>query len=892
MIQDFKRNSQEQQYTKALKTVPEWLTEVANANAHSTAIKSVDGRPSLTYRALLQQTQTIANQLRSLGLRPRDTVAIALDNSAEFLTSILSVASVATAFPVIPDQPTTEFDRFFALANVKAIIVNRGSKSPICEVASSRKIPILELSCDLGAAAGQFSLKPRHFTKKLLDNHQQILPKLSDDAILVGTSGSTGQPKIISFTHESFFATISYAADWMQLTKCDRSLVLTPLAMLHALARSSCPLLLKGGEVICTPGYDPTKILNWIDKYRPSFFTGVPSMYRSLLQRIKLTNWKPQGKFLRFLATGSDKIDSTEIKAVEKAFDVPLMQFYGMSEVSPLPVVSPFPPAVIPTGALGKFNPAWQAACVDEQGKHLPLGEEGEIIIRGGYINSFIGTTPERDNKNVRDGWFHTGDLGYLDEDGWFYYVGRADNRINRGGKKVYAGDVEAILLTHSEIKQAVVFGIPDTVYGETIGAIVVLENNTTVTPESIQQFLAQHLVSFKIPDKIIIADALPLNPFGKVKRKTLAAHYGLKNISEQKLTQARATTRTEYIPPQTEIEQKLAAIWSELLQLPQISIDDNFFELGGHSLLIIELFARIESQLGRELPANILFDAPTIKQLAQILNKLDDDKPWDCLVQLKSGGDKPALFLIHDADGDVMLYLNLARHLHPERAVYGFRPYGREGFPILDWTIEQIADRYIERILSVQPEGPYCLGGFCDGGIFAYEVGQQLQARGHQVGFITLFEAIDYEAVRYDRYFKAIRKIEEPAKHKLYANLLAEGAELDSSLKNQISVRMILRLAKQGYVPQKFDGTLLLFRATATEYPESETPQYAKISDPLLGWQQRVKKVDVYDIKDDHSGILREPNVQLLANRVEIAFAQCDRLTIDNRSEISAQSM
>ena len=872
------------------KTIPQWLTEVANNNSSSIAITSADNRPSLTYQALLEQTQTIATLLYSIGLKSGDIVAIALDNGADFLTSILSVASVATAFPLNPNQPQTEFERYFARLDIKAIIVANDSNSAIRTVANSVNIPILELSWDLQSPAGQFSLLSRGANKPL--DTSVFAPKLSDNAILVGTSGSTGQPKIISLTHESFFVSINHAADWMQLNKSDRSLVLTPLAMLHALVRSSCPLLLRGGEVVCTSGYNPAEILNWLDRYQPTFFTGVPSIYRSLLQRIEATGWISQNNHLRFLVTGSDKINAVEIDAVEKTLGVPLIQFYGMSEVSPLPVVSPFPPAVRPTEALGKINPIWQAACVDEEGKHLPTGEEGEIIIRGGYINRLVGTTSEEDNKNVRDGWFYTGDLGYLDEDGCFYYTGRVDDRINRGGKKVYAGDVEAMLLTCLEIKQAVVFGIPDTVYGQTIGAVVVLEDDATRTPESIQQFLAKHIVGFKIPDKIIIADALPLNRFRKVKRKTLAAHYGLENIFEQKLMLARTTVETEYVASETETEQKLIAIWSDLLKLPQVDVDDNFFELGGDSLFVIQLLAQIKSQLKRELSANVLFDAPTIKQLALILDKDDDSEPKDCLVALRSGGDRPALFLVHDADGDVIIYLNLAHHLKLGRAVYGLRPYGKEGFPILDWKIEQIVDRYIERILAVQPEGPYYVGGLCDGGIYAYEIACQLQARGHQVGLVALLDAIDYEAVRYE-FAEDVKKVRERDKYEMYRDLLASGAKLPDALKDRISVRMMLILAKEGYVPQKFRGKLLLFRATAREYPASETPQYVKIEDPLFGWQQRATEgVEVYDLPDTHSGILREPSVKLLANHLEQVFAVRDRiLSSDLSKSVSEKS-
>ena len=861
-----------------LKTIPDWLAEAASSNPQGKAISSVEPRPSLTYGALLQQIQTIGTQLNLLGLKPGDLVVIALDNSAEFLSSILAVASVATAFPLNPLQPKAEFQRYFDLLDIKAVIVTSGSNSAVCTVAESVKIPILELNYGLDTPAGKFNLTLKHPLAKSSDTLEPISPKLEDLAILIGTSGSTGLPKIISVTHESFFVTISQTADWMQLTKSDRSLVLTPLATSHALSRSSCPLLLRGGEVICTPGYNPAKILDWLDRYRPSFFTAVPSMYRSLLQRIESTGWIPQHKSLRFLVTGSDRIDATEINAVEKTFNVPLIQLYGMTEVSPLPATSPLPPAVKPIGAVGQIDPMWQVACVDERGNHLPLGEQGEIILRGGYINQLIGVSPEQASKNIRNGWFYTGDLGYLDDAGWLYYTGRVDNRIDRGGKKVYAADVETILLTHPEIKETVVFGIPDTLYGETIGAVVVLEEDATATPESLRQFVAKQVAEYKIPDTILIVDTLPLNRSGKVKRKNLAEYYGLNNISQQKSTQAR-TKNDSYVPPQTETERRLAAIWAKILQLPRVSVEVPFWELGGHSLLVIELFTQIEAEFGRQLPVNTLLDTPTIRQLARLLSTFEEPQPWDCLVRLKSGGDKPALFLVHDADGDTMLYFNLARHLHPERPVYGLRPYGKEGFPILDWRIEQIVDRYIERILSIQPEGPYCLGGLCDGGVYAYEVGQQLQARGHRVGFIALLDAIDYEAVRYE-FSKDVKKITNRPKYEYYSKLLASNVQLPSILKNQISVRMMLRLAKEGYVPQPFMGQLLLFRATATEYSEEETPQRLKIDDPLFGWQKRATEgVKVCDIPDTHSGILRKPSVKLLANEIEIAFTKPEGL-------------
>ncbi len=620
------------QSIRSAKTIPDWLIEVVRDNSQKMAISSTDGRPSLTYQALLDLTQAIVVQLRSLGLEPGDIVAIALDNGADFLTSILSVASIATALPLNPNQPEAEIRRYFQQLDIKAVIIANNSKSAICAVADSLNILILELNVDVTAPAGQFRLSKTSSlvqSANIINTSKKISPKLSDYAVLVGTSGATGQPKIISLTHESFFVSINHAAEWMQLTQSDRSLVLTPLAMLHALVRSSCPLLLKGGEVVCTPGYNPAEILDWIDRYQPSFFTAVPSMYRSILQQVNEMNWTPKKSSLRFLVTGSDKIVASEIQAVESVFSVPLIQFYGMSEVSPLPAVRGLPPEITPDGAIGKINPLWQVACLDEELNLLLPEQEGEIVLRGGYINQLVGISQDRKSKS--DDWFHTGDLGYLDSQGFLYFTGRVDNRINRGGKKIYAVDVESVLLTHPAIKAAVVFGIEDNLYGECIGAVVVLHSGHSATSESIRKFMLSQIAEFKVPDLILIEDTLPLNTFGKVKRKTLAAHFGLKNVLAYK-KQAAINARTKYIAPRTQVERDLAQIWSNLLKVDFLSIEDNFFALGGHSLLAIQMLFCIQEVFAVDLPMHSLFYSPTVAELALKIECLQQSDRADFL--------------------------------------------------------------------------------------------------------------------------------------------------------------------------------------------------------------------------------------------------------------------
>ena len=854
------------------RTIRDWLAISANTYGKNIAISSVDERPSLTYQGLFQQTQTIANQVSAIGFKPGDIIAIALENGSDFLTSTLSIASVATAFLLNPDQPEVEFERYFSQLDIKAVIVRHNSHSSIVSLANLKNIPIIELSSDSITAAGQFTLTT---IEPITTTNQIVSPQLDDYAILVGTSGSTGQPKIISLTHESFFVSINHAANWMHLTECDRSLVITPFAFLHALVRSSCPLLTRGGEVVCTPGYNPAKILDWLERYQPSFFTGVPSMYRSLLQCIKNAGGISGQKSLRFLVTGSDKIEAREIKEVEAALGVPLIQFYGMSEVSPLPAIKPLPPEFSKAGAVGKINPIWEIACVDEDGNYLPIGEEGEIILKGGYINRLISKNNSA-VQNIRNGWFYTGDLGYLDGNDFLYYTGRVDNRINRGGKKVYAGEIEAVLLANPEIKQSAVFGIPDELYGECIGAVVVLHRDSSLTPKLIRQFVAQRAAEFKVPDYILIEDVLPLNQFGKVKRKTLAAHFGLDNIFAQK-KETTLKARTSYTAPRTEIERSLAQIWQNLFKLDALSIDDNFFELGGHSLLGMELYAAIEEQFARKLPLNTLFDAPTIKELAVFLEQKEISEPWDSLVLLKPGKNKTPLFMVHDVNGDIILYLDLANRLDPERPVYGLRPYGKEGFSILHTRMAEMVNHYIERIRSVQPEGPYLLGGLCDGGVFAYEVGQKLQSQGHQVGMIALLEAVDHQAPRI-LYVPSLQTVQYRIRLMLYRFLLDRGFPIPKFLRNRVSVAMMMRLMKEGYEPETFQGKLALFVATE-DAPKLLRAFRLSPHEPLFGWDKRATEgVEVYSVPGSHLGILKEPGVDILAKRIETCIEDAVR--------------
>ena len=380
----------------------------------------------------------------------------------------------------------------------------------------------------------------------------------------------------------------------------------------------------------------------------------------------------------------------------------------------------------------------------------------------------------------------------------------------------------------------------------------------------------------------------------------------------QQRQRQTLRTTSLQFVAPRTEIERVLADVWAKLLRFEAVGIKDNYFDLGGTSLLAVELFAHIKKVFGKKLPLTTLIEAPTIEQLANLLNQ-PESGIRESLVLLKDGKAKLPLFLVHDGDGETMLYLNLARRLKPEHPVYGIQPYSRDGYPILHTRIEEMAAYCIEKIRTVQTSGPYLLSGMCAGGVLAFEIARQLQIQGQKVALVALIDAADVQAPqrigrvasqRLSRFSNAlsqnqqlrpqerlfyslnkvkekvikliayetrtkIRNIQDKVKMMLLRHYLDNKLPLPQFLQN-ISVRTAYLFAEREYVPEGlYQGEVVLFRATSGE--GDDEPYVNVYSDPLLGWDKRVTEgVKVYDIPGGHSSMLQEPNVEVMAEKMQ----------------------
>lgn len=347
------------------------------------------------------------------------------------------------------------------------------------------------------------------------------------------------------------------------------------------------------------------------------------------------------------------------------------------------------------------------------------------------------------------------------------------------------------------------------------------------------------------------------------------------------------------FIAPQTTTEKHLATLWGEVLGIHPIGITDNYFDLGGTSLQAVELFAKIERYFSKKLPLTSLLEAPTLEALAQRIDANEKNSTvvpkGNCVIPLNiASGSAPSLFLIHPGGGDVLLYRNLAQRLQPVASVYGIKPCSRNGYSIVHTTVAEMAAYYIEEMRTIQPEGPYLIGGFCAGGAVAFEMAVQLQQQGISVPLVALMNAMDAQEDRRRQKqehqgYHALKHLKRKLKTRMtgwvYRFCLSAFEQAPPFMRNK-SVFSICATAAENYRPSsQFEGKLLLFRSKEDVLSNLLALGYSP--DPQLGWGTwAMQGVNVYENEGDFHGILQEPAVKELAEQLQLAladFALCE---------------
>ncbi|HEX5666350.1 MAG TPA: AMP-binding protein, partial [Hyphomicrobium sp.] len=353
------------------------------------------------------------------------------------------------------------------------------------------------------------------------------LVRPEDVALILHTSGTTSRPKVVPLTQRNVCASAAHIVDTLRLTPGDRSLNIMPLFHIHGLIAGLLAPMAAGSAVFCAPGFNPINFFLWMAACRPTWFTAVPAMHQMILARAAHNQQIIQDNPLRFIRSSSAAMPRKVIAELEAAFGAPLIESYGMTEASHQMASNPLPPEPRKPGTVGRAAGP-EVAIMDAAGNLLPVGQTGEIVIRGANVTSGYENNPKANAEAFTNGWFRTGDQGAMDADGYIAITGRLKEVINKGGDKVSPREVDEVLMDHPAVAQVVAFAVPHALLGEDVAAVVVLKEGAKATESELRAFASQRIADFKVPRKIVFVDEIPKGPTGKLQRIGLAHHLGL----------------------------------------------------------------------------------------------------------------------------------------------------------------------------------------------------------------------------------------------------------------------------------------------------------------------------------------------------------------------------
>ena len=557
------------------------------------------GRSPLTYARLRSQLESVRESLNAFGLGRNDRVVIVLDNGPEMAVAFMAMAACVTAVPLNPSYRADEFEFYLSRINAKALVVNADDHSGIKELGRRLGLRIVELVARPDAEAGVFEL---HGARSPA-TQQTGFAHPADVALILHTSGTTSAPKIVPLTHQNVCAQAMNNQVSLELTPSDLCLNIMPLFHSTGLVGVVLSSLISGAAVVCPPGFYAPQFFDWLEEFKPTWFTAVPSMHQAILARARTNKQNVIHSRLRFIRSSSSALSQQLMGDLEQLFNVPVIESYGMTECGMI-ACNPLPPR--------KRKPRSAGVPTSIELKVLP---DGEIVVRGACVVAKYEADVRVNEESFSGGWFKTGDQGFIDDDGYLFITGRLKEIINRGGEKIAPLEIDQALAEHPLVEQAVTFPVKNELLGEEVAAAVVLQSGSDVTETDLREFVFSRLAPFKVPRQILIVNEIPKGSFGKLQRSRLA---DLLNVQPR---DQESTAEREYTAPRTEDEMVLADIWSRILGVGAVGIHDDFFRLGGDSILATQVASHVRQIMGVDLSPIAMFETPTITGLVHQLH-------------------------------------------------------------------------------------------------------------------------------------------------------------------------------------------------------------------------------------------------------------------------------
>jgi long-chain acyl-CoA synthetase len=483
-------------------------------------------RRKFSYQQFMAAVDRASRMLASSGVGKGDVVSLLMPNSAEYIIAYFACWKLgAIAGPVNSLLKVQEMSYVISDSETKALLIHPDFLPTIETI--KQDLPGLRTVIqfdDEAAATEQFKQDAGD-----ADSINSTPPgvDLDSEAIIIYTSGTTGKPKGCLLTHGNLIANARQISQWLGFNRDDRLLTIMPLFHMNAVSVTTMSALYAGGSTVVSPKFSASRFWQIISDYQVTSFGSVATMLSMLLSTYP--EGVPRGlktDQLRFAMCGSAPVPAEVIKRFEETFNCLVIEGYGLSESTCRSTFNP-PDETRRPGSCGKPI-GNEMKIVDEKDREVANGELGEIVLRGENILKGYYRNPEATATAFRNGWFHTGDIGYRDDDGFFYIVDRKSDMIIRGGENIYPREIDEVLYEHPAVAAAATIGIPDQLYGEEVAAFIVLKDGSEATEEEMIAFCRERLADYKCPKTVRIVSDIPKGPTGKLLKRELSRQLAL----------------------------------------------------------------------------------------------------------------------------------------------------------------------------------------------------------------------------------------------------------------------------------------------------------------------------------------------------------------------------
>ena len=487
---------------------------VGKAPEKSFLFSEADGRV-FTYAEFDAAANRTAALLASQGITKGDVVSLLMPNSVEYIISYFACWKLgALAGPVNSLLKPHELTYIISNSEAKVLLVHSDFLSAIEGI--RKDLPALRAMItfdDERQATREFESAP--------DLPEAEISK-DDEAILIYTSGTTGKPKGCLLTHGNVIANARQIVEWLNFTEHDRLLTIMPLFHMNAVSVTTMSALYSGGSTVISPKFSASRFWEVVSQYQITSFGSVATMLSILLATYP--DGVPEGlntERLRFAMCGSAPVPAEVLKRFEETFNCLVIEGYGLSESTCRSTFNP-PDQRRRAGSCG-LAIGNEMRVVDDDDREVEKGELGEIVLRGENVLKGYYKNPDATAAAFRNGWFHTGDIGYCDPDGFFYIVDRKSDMIIRGGENIYPREIDEVLYQHPSVSAAAAIGVNDALYGEEVAAFIVLKDGAATTEDDVINFCRQRLADYKCPKTVRFVKEIPKGPTGKLLKRELS---------------------------------------------------------------------------------------------------------------------------------------------------------------------------------------------------------------------------------------------------------------------------------------------------------------------------------------------------------------------------------